>query len=231
MNSEVSAFPAGDGPGVVKEFVPLQAYEEPLGPAKRRTALVMAALWGVPMTVHQVWDADGVVEIVVAVVVGVLGALAFGFLWTWTMTLGVRRLLRRVYGGDPRIVPAPPAGEYEYRFPCSYLPSLMMAIGGHLYLGPAAWTFVPHTRNLKRHRTLVSIPITPGTDVETVEVRMPFWARIFTPGQQYRLQVRTAAATTMFLTPDPRVLAPRLREYLHAASATPEQRANPDPVR
>ena len=31
-----------------------------------------------------------------------------------------------------------------------------------------------------------------------------------------------ADATVMFLTPDPRVLAPRLREYLQTASATPE---------
>jgi hypothetical protein len=222
VNSEVSALPAGDGAGVVKEFVPLEAYEEGLGPAKRRMALVMAALWGVPMTVYQVMDADGLPEIVIALVVGVAGALAFGFLWTWTMTFGVRRLLRRVYGGDPRIVPAPPAGAYEYRFPCSFLPSLQMAIGGHLYLGPAAWKCVPHTRNLKRHRTPVCIPITPGTQVEAVEVKLSTWMRIFTPGPAYRLQVRSADADAMFLTPDPRVLAPRLREYLQTASATPE---------
>lgn len=207
---------------MIREFVPLEGYEEGLGPAKRRMALVMAALWGVPITLYSMLAADDALEAIVALVVGVAGALAFGFLWTWTMTLGVRRLVRRVYAGDPRIVPAPPAGAYEYRFACSYLPSLLTAVGGHLYVGPAAWTFVPHRRNLKRHRAPVSIPITPGTRVEAVEVTQPAWARLFTPGPAYRLQVRSGAATTMFLTPDPRALAPRLREYLQAASAKPE---------
>lgn len=222
MKSVASAVPAGEGAEAIREFVPLEAYEEPLGPAKMRMALVMAALWGLPMTVYQVMDADGGLEIAIALVVGVSGALAFGFLWTWTMTLGVRRLVRRVYEGDLRIVPAPPAAAYEYRFPCSYLPSLLMAIGGHLYIGPAAWTFVPHRRNVKRHQAPVSIPITPGTRVESVEVKMPVWAKIFTPGPAYRLQVRTASDTAMFLTPEPQLLAPRLREYLQTASATPE---------
>lgn len=222
MKSEASASPAGDGAVVIREFIPREAYEEELGPARRRMALVMAALWGVPMTLYSMLTADNGLEAIVALVVGVPAALAFGFLWTWTMTLGARRMLRRVYRGDPRTVPAPPAGVYEYRFPCSYLPSLSLAVGGHLYLARGVWTFVPHRRNLKRHQTPVSIPITPATQVECVEVKVPAWARLFAPGPGYRLQVRTADAAAMFLTPDPRVLAPRLREYLQTVSATPQ---------
>ena len=214
MESEASAFPAGEGAGAIREFLPLEAYEEPLGAAKRRIVLVMAALVGVPTIVYHVINGDGGPEMAR----GVAGALAFGFLWTWSMTFGARWLVRRAYEGDPRIFPAPPAGAYEYRFPCSYLPSLLMAIGGQLYLGPAAWTFVPHRGNLKRHRAPVSIAITPGTQVESVEVKLPFWARLFTPGPAYRLQVRTEDATAMFLTPDPQLLGTRLRAYLATAS-------------
>jgi hypothetical protein len=201
---------------MIREMLPLQAYQA-TGASRTRTALVMAVLWGVPMTIYTMLDAEDAVEAVLLLIVGVMGALVFGFMWTWTMAFWMGRLQRRIYQGDPRIVPAPPAGDYDYRLACSYMASQTFAVGGHLYLGPAAWTFVPHRKNLKRHQAPLTIAITPGTEVECVEVTLPAVGRLLAPGPAYRLQVRTPALTAAFFTPEPHIVTTRLREYLQTA--------------
>ncbi|WP_420126874.1 hypothetical protein [Longimicrobium sp.] len=201
---------------MMQELLPPQAYQG-MGASRTRTALVMAVLWGVPMTLFTMLDAEDALEAVLLLLVGVMGALVFGFMWAWTMAFWMGRLQKRIYQGDPRIVPAPPAGDYDYRLACSYMASPALAVGGHLYLGPAAWTFVPHRKNLKRHRAPLTIAITPGTEVQCVEVRLPALARLLVPGPAYRLQVRTAALIATFVTPEPHTVTARLREYLQAA--------------
>src|SRR3712207_2172362 len=134
---------------MIRELLPLDAYEHAQQTSQLRTSLVMAALWGVPMTFVILLDNDDVIGLIFRLVIAAAAALAFGFLWTYMFTRGMRRLMRRIYQGDPRIVPPPPAGEYDYRFPCSYLVTPSMAVGGHLYVGPAALIFMPHRKNLR----------------------------------------------------------------------------------
>jgi hypothetical protein len=208
---------------MIRELLPLKAYENAQQTSQVHTSLVMAALWGVPMTFVIVLLAnDDVIGLIFRLVIAAAAALAFGFLWTYMFTRAMRRLMRRIYQGDPRIVPPPPAGEYDYRFPCSYLVSPLLAVGGHLYVGPAALTFMPHRKNLVRHQVPLSIPATPEPVIEPVAVTLPRAQRLMAGvPTASRLQVRTPALTATFVAPEPDLVAERLREYLR--TSTPDR--------
>jgi len=204
---------------MIRELLPLSAYEPAEQTSQLRMALVMSAMWGVPMTVFILAAADDVLGVVFSLGLGAAAALAFGFSWTYMFTRDMRKLVRRIYEGDPRIVPPPPAGEYAYRVSCSYLLSPRMAVGGHLYVGPGELTFAPHRKNLKRHQAPLSIPTTPQPVIEPVEVPQSRTMQLLgAPPAVSRLQVRASGTTATFAAPQPEQVAERLREYLRTAA-------------
>lgn len=200
---------------MIRELLPERAYRTPINGSDVRSALLMAVLWGVPM---YLLDGDRSIDLTAARTITAVTALMFGALFVWSMRASARRKARRVYQGDPRIVPAPPPGEHEYRFPCEYQPTPLMSVGGHLYLGPTEWTFVPHARNPPRYRTPVSFATVPPPAVDVVELQLPGWMRTIAPPQPtHLLQVRTPSSTAAFVVPEPQSVAERLREYLGTA--------------
>jgi hypothetical protein len=203
---------------VIRELLPLAAYVPAQQTSNVRMALMVAVLWGVPVTVIVLLPARDIAGIATGLAIGAAGALAFGFLWTYLFTRAMRKIMRRIYEGDPRVVPPAPAGEYGYRLMCNYMISPRLAVGGHLYVGPRELTFVPHHKNLRRHRAPLSIPTTPEPVIESVAVAPGRTTRLLGAGPSaYQLQVRTSGIAARFVAPEPEHVAERLREYVRTA--------------
>jgi hypothetical protein len=205
----------------MNELLPFEVYERPfVGPAWR-PVLMMAALWGVPMTALFVFMTYRTVGVAVPLVAGALGGLAFGFLLTHSSRRRMRRLMRRLYDADPALVPAPPPGPFRCRVACSLMLSGRFAVGGHLYAGPGDWAFVPHKRNLPRHRAPTVLPVstdltlTPRASVPSGVVRFLTSAMIQT------LELSSGGQTVRLLVPEPQLVAAKLLECAGKSPGTP----------
>ena len=128
----------------MRDLQPLSAYENASRLNFGRSMLVLGLLWGIPMTMFMLRTHQGSLGFVL--VIGAAGALVFGALITMLARFAKRQLTQHVYYCVWPIVPAAPPGQYEIRLMCSLI-RRRMAVGGHLYIGHEAWTFVPHTRN------------------------------------------------------------------------------------
>ena len=128
----------------MRDLLPLSAYEAASTVRFGRSTLVLAVLWGVPMTTFMLRTHQGSLGEVL--VIGAIGALIFGALITMLARFARRQLTQQVYHCMWPIVPAAPAGQYEARLMCSLIRG-RLPVGGHLYLGHEAWAFVPHARN------------------------------------------------------------------------------------
>ena len=128
----------------MRDLQPLSAYEASSGPNLVRSTLVLAVLWGIPMTMFMLRTQQGSTGFVLAV--AAVGGLLFGGLVTMLARFATRQLTQAVYHCVWPIVPAAPPGEYDTRLMCR-LARGRITIGGHLYVGAAGWVFVPHTRN------------------------------------------------------------------------------------
>lgn len=197
---------------MIRDLLPLSAYEKTDRAAWWRTVVVMAVLWGVPMTVMGAWGSTSAAEVAMRVVIGAFTALGFGITWTFWFGRSMRKLVRRIHAADPKIVPSPPEGDYEYRLPCNYLGRI--AIGGHLYVGPRVWTFVPHRKNLKMHQAPLSIALAPSMSVEVEAIPLRGLAALLTKGPVYRVRIVSPETDAAFVVPEPNVVAEALRAYI-----------------
>jgi hypothetical protein len=194
------------------DMLPLEAYERPFVGPIRRTVLVMAALWGIPMTlliVHSTYQSLGVT---LPLVIGVLAGLLFGVLWTRSFRRRMRKFLRRLHEADPALVPPPPAGVFHCRVGCSFVPDRRIAVGGHLYAGPGAWVFVPHRKNLPRHRAPIILPISADLTLTPHTTPQRGIARLLTTAPVQSLEVCSGGSSVRLLVPEPEVVAARLAE-------------------
>jgi hypothetical protein len=150
--------------------------------------------------------------VMLPLVIGILAGLLFGFLWTRSFRRRMRTFLRRLHEADPKLVPPPPAGVFHCRVGCSFVPSGRIAVGGHLYAGPGDWVFVPHRKNLPRHRAPTILPIT--TDLTLTPRTMPQRgiARLFTTAPIQSLEVCSGGSSVRLFVPEPEVVAARLAE-------------------
>jgi hypothetical protein len=203
----------------MKDLLPLEAYERTNGAVWWRGALAMAVFWAVPTAYIDILGSRNLLEIGPTMVLAVLAGLGFGTLYMGMTEHSARRLARRVYRLDPAIVPEPPEGHQEYRLACSYLPDGEMAVGGHLYVGPGALTFVPHRKNSRRLRTPLTLPAGAGIAVEIVEVRLGGLERLFAESPSRRLRIRAGDECADFLAPDPDEVAEALRGYYGSTAA------------
>ncbi|HSY81860.1 MAG TPA: hypothetical protein VK807_08865 [Gemmatimonadaceae bacterium] len=128
----------------MRDLLPFSAYESASTVSFGRSTLVLGLLWGIPMTTFMLRTHQGSLGFVL--VIGAIGALIFGSLITMLARFARRQLTQAVYYCVWPIVPAAPPGEYEARLMCSLIRG-RLPVGGHLYVGPRAWTFVPHARN------------------------------------------------------------------------------------
>jgi hypothetical protein len=192
------------------DILPVEAYERPfVGPA-RRTIIAMAVLWGVPMTLLFVLSTYRSIGVVFPLLVGAVGGPGFGVFWTRSFRRRMRAFVRRLYEADPALVPALPPGVFDCRVSCSLIPSGRIAVGGHLYAGPADWVFVPHQKNLPRHRAPTVLSI--SADVTLTPGKMPRrgLARLLTSEPIHTLDVRTAGGMVRLYVPEPELVAAKL---------------------
>lgn len=128
----------------MQDLQPLSAYEKALGPMVVLSTIVVGLLWGIPMTLFMLHTHQGSLAFVATI--GAIGGLVFGALVTMLARFATRQLNQQVYYGVWPLVPAAPAGEYDARLMCR-LKHGRLSVGGHLYVGPESWVFVPHTKN------------------------------------------------------------------------------------
>jgi hypothetical protein len=128
----------------MRDLQPLSAYENASKRSFGRSTLVLGLLWGIPMAMFMLRTHQGSLGFVLGV--AAIGALVFGSLVTMLARFARRQLIQLVYHCVWPIVPAAPPGQYEARVMCSLIRG-RLAVGGHLYIGDEAWTFVPHARN------------------------------------------------------------------------------------
>lgn len=204
----------------MENLLPLEPYERPfIGPAWR-TVLAMAVLWGLPMTLLAVFTTYHDIGIALPLTVGVLAGLGFGFLWTRSFRRRMRTLMHRLYDADPALVPAPPTGPYQCRVSCNLVQPGRIAVGGHLYVGQGDWVFVPHRRNLPKHRSPITLPV--SADIELTPRTAPprGLARLFTIEPVGSIEVRSGPLNVRLYVPEPSTVAAQLRGYVQTRSET-----------
>jgi hypothetical protein len=202
---------------MVKDLLPLSAYLR----AERR------AWWRTTLFVAATFDAPVIILILVAsayagrdgrlFLLGGMMGVAFGLLRTVWTAWATGRTTRRIYRGDPAIVPAPPEGAHEYRLTCRCISPIGME--GHLYAAPDALTFVPH-RNNPVPEAPFTIPAGPALVFETFDAGLRGLTRTLS-GPQRLIRVRNGEASALFVTPEPDVVADSLRGYYRIESASP----------
>jgi hypothetical protein len=169
----------------------------------------MSVLWGLPMTGYLVY-ARGSMSLGWAVGSGVLGALLFGFGWAAWMRTGLLKMIRRLYAGDPALVPPPPPTGYQARLPASLMDG-RIAVGGHLYVGSQTVCFVPHMKNLKAHRTPTELRFGATPAPEIVEKQPNMFQRLFRPGPIRLLRIGERDRAMTILVPQPDIAAEAIR--------------------
>jgi hypothetical protein len=171
----------------------------------------MAVLWGLPMILIMAFTAGPDIGLTPVILIGAIGAAFFGIAWTAWFRSGMRRLIRRIYEGDPKIVPPPPSGNYASRIMCSMLRTPRMSVGGHLYVAKGQWVFVPHRKNLKRHQAPIHINADSTIGLAVIQAKPNALARLFSAGptqsvrisetrEVYLLQVPRAEDAVNFLS-------------------------------
>lgn len=95
--------------------------------------------------------------------------------WGWDRySLQQRRLMDRLYDGDPEIAaPPPPAHEYPFRHVCAWVLSPRAFLGGVLYLGPSGFLFVPNVGHAPELREPVRMGPIGTIVVSRVSVHVP----------------------------------------------------------
>lgn len=178
-----------------------------------RSVVVMSALWGLPMTALIVVMQGRNVGYVLALAIGVVSALLFGVLWTALFRYGMRRFVRRVYDGDSKLVPSPPDGAFEARVPCNLLLTDKMAVGGHLYLGRDRSVFMPHNRNLRRHRNPVVLTPRSGSGITVKYLTPPLLTRLIARRPIKVFDLSVAEGNVRLLVPQPEDVLPKLEPF------------------
>jgi hypothetical protein len=157
---------------------------------------------------------DGGLPLPSALAVGCVAALLFGGLWTVTFGRSMRRLIGRLYAGDPKLVPPPPSAAYTVRILASLMTAPMFAVGGHLYAGPAELAFVPHTRNRPRDRAPRVLRWEQVQRVEALTRPAPALARIFSSEPLSYLRVAVEDGEWLLKVPEANTIAAELRRFL-----------------
>lgn len=113
-----------------------------------------------------------------AVLVFVVAGSIFGFAWSARMKSAIQNVTRAVYLGTAPFAVEPPTGAYTHRLPASWRTSDRFAVGGVLFVGKGTLAFVPHARNLPKHRTPVFIKYGRDTTIDTESQPMTTMRRI-----------------------------------------------------
>lgn len=162
------------------------------------------------MLLFTLWTVPRSLGLLVPFAIMIIASLGFGFLWVWMTCRMLGKLVRRLYDGDPALVPPPPAGDYRCRLMCSLLVS-RIAVGGHPYAGPSQWIFIPHGKNLARHRHPTTLWTSGGLKLTTKPTPARKLARMLGVPSNLTLDVNTATGVATLQLPEAERAAARLR--------------------
>ena len=151
---------------------------------------------------------------------GLTAAAGFGVLWVISFAREMTRVAHRIYIGDPSIVPSPPAGRFDTRIMCNHLVSPRLAVGGHLYLGPEEWTFVPHRKNRRGDQAPLHLPVNRIREVDQIELRPTGLARMMSSQPVPMIRV-LGDESHSFLAPNPGDVVSELRRRLSGPDRDP----------
>ena len=204
----------------MRDLLPLSAYEGASGPSVVRSTVVLALLWGIPMTMFMLRTHQGSVGFVVGV--GAVGGLVFGSLVTMLARFATRQLTQVVYHCVWPVVPAAPPGAYDTRLMCR-LERGRLTVGGHLYVGDASWVFVPHTRNGPLYRKPVRWERPGGL---ALSVQRPRWSALtwlFGLSRADQVVAADGEGRSVFVVPDAGQVVAALNARTRPQSVSPPE--------
>lgn len=146
----------------MKNLLPRSAYDDDGSLSWLRVGLLVGLPFGAVMALFGFFGSGGRVSPSQAPGVGLLTSALFAVSWILGIRFMISRMLDRLYAGDPKLLGEIPEAEgFTHRVGCSLMTSPGFAVGGMLYTGPAEWRFIPHRKNLPRHRQPLRIaPLT-----------------------------------------------------------------------
>jgi len=125
----------------------------------------------------------------------------FGFAWSARMRTAVQNVTRDVFLGNAPFAVEPPRGTYTHRLPASWRTSDRFAVGGVLFVGQGTLAFVPHARNLPKHRTPVVIKYGKDTTIDTESQPMTTLRRILFSRLPDTIRVSNRQSEWRFVVP------------------------------
>jgi len=199
----------------VRQLLPLSAYEVTRSANFARLAFAMAVWWFVFRTIVDVATARyGLGE---TLIIDAVGAVVFGVLFAVAMHWSMDRQVTRLYEGRGAIVPEP-TGHYGYDFRvlCSLLRG-RVRIGGHLYVGPENWVFVPHPKNRRSRRQPIRWEHPERIALSTEPAQL-WWLQKFVGVRATdRLVVSDGGLRERFVVPDAQFVRDELEVHLMSA--------------
>jgi hypothetical protein len=151
--------------------------------------------------------------------IAVFAGTLFGVLWVALMQMSMRRLLKRIYDADPTLVgPEPSPDEYGFRMPCSLLRAPLMAVGGVLHMGRTEWRFVPHRRNLPKHRDPLTIRPLDDLELALVPTQLSRLSKLLVSKAPDVVELRWGSETARLLVPTPETTLRLLRNVRAGAA-------------
>ena len=183
-----------------------------------RMPLVMGVLYGGGMGIWVFFGDLGRYSLSRALINGILAALIGGFIFGTffpkTMRWLARRANDRIYAGDPRLVPAPPAGRYAYRLPCGWLRTPLRAVSGVLYIGADGLRFDPLLKNPRRLRDGWTMASLDGVSIERRDVPLPKWFRLWGARTAPRIDIVRGPERIQLTIPETDATLARLRDRI-----------------
>jgi 4-amino-4-deoxy-L-arabinose transferase-like glycosyltransferase len=169
-------------------------------------AAAAAYAWGRPLA--------GLSLETTAVLVLLVAGSIFGFAWAARMKSAIQRVTRDVYFGNAPFAVQPPKGRYSHRLPASWRTSDRFAVGGVLFVGQGTLAFVPHARNLPKHRTPVFITCGKDTRIDTEPQPMTAVRRILFSRLPDTIRVSNRQSEWRFIVPRAGEIVDRIRRVV-----------------
>lgn len=152
-----------------------------------------------------------------AITVCLLAGLAAAVLFPLIFSRLVQKMIRKGYRGDPPFQVTAPGDAYTHRLPASLRVSDKMAVGGVLFVSPASFAFVPHSRNLPKYRATVLIPVVENMQIDTVPQAMTPLRHLILKSLPPLLRINEF----LFVSPRPEDTAAKLRDIILRAHGKP----------
>ena len=164
------------------------------------SGVVFEVSTGILEPIHRsIWS-----HVFIGVLIGVFGGLFFGFFYPRSFRRRMSSVSDAIYLGRPEFdVPPPPGPRWEYRLPCSYLLSDHFAVGGVLYIGPSGLLFMPHKKNLEKHRVPLEMGPIDNLHLSLTSPQLNWYFRLLVPHPVPRLNVEWPNGNAIFLIPEP----------------------------